>query len=253
MRAFRNATRSQSCWLIALTLCGTLLGVTAPAQAADQQLGTVIGVSNWELEAFRRVNAIYGNNVTVLHVLPEYYSPVLDISSVSVTRNDTGGPAGTLYFPTYGNKLDGVPLDITQELRRINAFDSLSPAFIIGEGHTAIAKVEVLQSATGSFDPVTTRFLMLPGEHLDEIVAQNPKGKVRVVHRQRAQIGGTNREVILVAVEANGLLATDTATVDVPAPGFYTQSVSRLVQSLNRNVAPQGVAAPGTPTTLEVR
>jgi hypothetical protein len=236
-----------------LTLCGTLLGVAATAQAADQQLGTVIGVSNWELEAFRRVNAIYGNNVTVLHVVPEFNTPTLDISSVSVTRRDTGGPAGTIYFPTYGHKRDGVSLDITPTLRQINAFDSLSPAFIIGEGHTAIAQVEVLQSATGSYDPVTTRFLMLPAENLDEIRATNPLGKVRVVHRQRSQIGGGNREIVLVAVEANGLLASDTATVDVPAPRFYTQSVSRLVQSLNRNVAPLGVAAPGTPTTLEVR
>lgn len=253
MHATRNAKRPWALWMTTLTLCGALLGVAVSARAADQPLGTVIGVPNWELEAFRRTNAVYGNNVTVLHVVPEYNTPITDISSVSVTRSDTRGPAGTLYFPTYGNKPDGTTIDMSRMIRQINAYDSFSPSFLIGEGHTAIVRVDVLQSATGSFDPTRTRFLMLPGENLDEIRAANAGDKIRVVHRQRSQIGGGDREIVLVAIEANGLLASDTATVEIPAPGFFSQSVARLVQSLNRNVAPLGVAAPGTPTTLEVR
>jgi hypothetical protein len=245
----RYNNRSRARWLVAVTLCGALMGVAASAQAANQSLGTVIGVPDWELGAFRNANSIYGNDVRVLHVAPEFNSSIV---TVSVTRKDTGEPAGSLYFPTYGNKPDGTRIDMSRMFRQINAYDSFSPSFIIGEGHTAIARVEVLQSATGSYDSVRSRFLMLPGEHLGEIMATNA-GKIRVVHRQRAQIGAGDREVVLAAIEANGLLASDTATVDVPAPQVYGQSLARLVQSLNSNVAPQGVAAPGTATTLEVR
>jgi hypothetical protein len=234
-------------------LCGALLGVAASVQAAEQPLGTVIGVPMWELDAFRNANTSYGNDVRVLHRAPEFHTPILDIVSVGVTRRDTGGPAGTLYFPTYGNRPNGTQLDMSRMFRLINPYDSLFPSFVIGEGHTAVVRVGVLQSATGSFDPVTTRFLKLPGEDLYEIIGMNPRGKIRLVHRQRAQIGGSNREVALVAIEANGPLASDTATLEVPIPRVYSQSPARLVRSLNYNVTIRDAVVPGAPPILEVR
>jgi hypothetical protein len=237
-----------------LALCGTLLGAAATAHA-QQPVGTVIGVPRWELGSFIAANAAPGtdrqgrvmpaNTVTVLHVAPDFSS---EIVTVGVTRQDGNQPAPSIYFPTYGNR------DISRAYTLINAFDSWALPILIGEGSSAVLKMDVVQGATGFYTPGKTRFLLLPGEFMGEIMATNAPGTLRIVHWQRTQIGGANRDVALVAVEADGRLASGNASVQVPN-AVYPNNLSRLVRSLNSNVTALGtdITGSGNSTTLEVK
>lgn len=255
MNTKRGMRRSQARWMIALTLCGALLGVGASAQAQERPIGTVVGVPMWELDAFLRANAVPGseprggllpaNDVTVLHIAPEFNSA---IATVAVTRRGTGEAASSVYFPTFGNG------EMSRIYRQINAEDDWSFPRLFGEGFTAVVKVNMTQSPTGTYTPGRTRFVILPTEYLNEIVASNPVGKIRIVHRQRAQIGGGNRAVVLAAIDGSSLLASGAATVQVPTVS-YGQDLARLIRGLNSNVELQGLDTTGSgrATTIEVK
>jgi hypothetical protein len=241
--------------MMVLMLGSVLLGTAVAAQAAEQPIGTVVGVPMWELDAFLRANALPGNDawgnvlpansVTVLHVAPEFNS---SIATVAVTRQDTGQAAPSVYFPTFGNS------DMARMYRQINAHDTWSPSRLVGEGYTAVVEVEVVQLATGSWTPGRTKFMLVPAEQMVEIVAANPPGTIRPVHRQRSQIGGggNDREVVLMAIDATSLLASGAATVQIPSATIYPLDLARLIRSLNSNVSLQD-PGPGPMTTAEVR
>jgi hypothetical protein len=241
--------------MMALTLCGALLCAAPAARAAEEPIGTVVGVPMRELDAFLRVNAVPGtdergnplpaNNATVLHVAPEFNAA---IATVALTRQDTGEPATSIYFPTFGNDT------MSRLYRRSNAFDDWSFPRLIGEGFTAIVTVDVLQPSTGSWTPGTTKFLLVPWANVSEILAANPARRLRVVHQQRSQIGGGDRHVALMAVDRAGLLASDGAAVQIPAR-HYPADLGRLIRSLNRNVTLLGDDITGSlgETTIEVR
>jgi hypothetical protein len=86
--------------------------------------------------------------------------------------------------------------------------------------------------------------VLLPWQNFWEIVAANPAGKVRLVHRQRARNGGL--DVAFAAVDGNSLLASGAATVSLPAPQAYGQNVTALIGALNRNVSIVRGGASGT-------
>lgn len=246
MNATRRPDRSRSRWLMVAALCGSLLGLAASAHAAEQSIGTVVGVPMWELDSFVRANAAPGgnraaNDVRVLHVAPEFNSA---IATVAVTQRGTGRAAEAVYFPTFGNGT------MARLYRQINADDAWSFPQLLGEGYSALVKVNVEQSYSGSYVPGKTRFMMVPWDALDEIVAANPPGQIRWVHRQRAHIGGGDIAVALMAIDPSGLLATDTVTVRVPGQ-VYPLDLARTIRSLNANVTLQGMdPSAGTATAM---
>lgn len=254
MHATSSLPRTRARWMTGLALCGALLGSAVAAQA-DQHVGLVMGVTRHELPGFIAANALPGadklgrpfpaNNVTVLHVAPEFNE---EIVTVAITRKDGNARATSVYFPTYGSG------QIPRSYSLINAFDSWALPILIGEGHTQAMKVDVVQGGTGLYTPGTTRFLKLPGAFMGEIVASNPPGSLRVVHWQIAQVGAGDRQVALVAVEPDGRLASGNASVQVPGE-IYPQNLARLVRSLNSNVTPLGtdITGSGRTTTLEVK
>lgn len=245
MNACAYSNRPRARWIVALTLCGSLLGFAASAEVETRSLGTVIGVPMEEMEGFMRANALPGkdsfgrflpaNNVTVLHVAPEFNS---SIATVSVTRKENGRPAPTVYFPTFGNP------DMARVYRQINAFDAWSFPQLFGEGYTSIVKVVIEQSNTGNYSPARTRFVSLPWESLPEIIGSNPAGRIRLVHRSRAHIGGGDRNVCLAAVEVDSA-ASDVATLQVPS-GVYGADLGRLIRSLNTRVTLLGTVSAGS-------
>jgi hypothetical protein len=228
-----------------VTLCGSLLGFATGAQAAEQAVGTVMGVPIWELDAFVRANALPGSNargvsmpandVTVLHVAPEFSS---SIATVAITRRDNGQPARSVYFPTFGNRV------MSRIYQQINAEDTWSVPELVGDNFNAVLKVEILQSPTGSYTPGQTRFLLVPAQFAPDIIAVNPQSRVRGVHRQRAHIGVGDQAVQLLAVESNGLLATDLVSIQIPGR-TYGQDLARVIRSLNTNVTLQGIDVVG--------
>jgi hypothetical protein len=226
-------------------LCAVLLGVAAAAQA-QQPIGTVIGVPGRDLNLFVNTNAVFGNSVTTLHVAPDGNASIV---TVAIRRSATGEPAVSLYFPTYGSR------EISREYQQINPFDSWSFHQLIGDGASAVLRADVAQSNTGIYLPGRTRFVMLPWLSFWEIVAANPPGKLRYVHRQRARIGGPELDVALAAIDGNSLLASGAALVNIPAPQVFGQNLAKLVRSLNSNVTllDQDVSGTGMMTTIEVR
>jgi hypothetical protein len=230
------------------------MAFAASAHAAEQAIGTVMGVPMWELESFIRANATprvgpFGrtepaNDVRVLHVAPEFNSA---IATVALTQRGTSQPAASVYFPTFGNGT------MARLYRQINAEDQWSFPQLIGEGYTAVMKVTVQQPYTGSFVPGKTRFMLIPADALSEIVAANLPGRIRPVHRQRAHIGGGDMAVALVAIDPSGLLASDTVTIRVPGQ-VYPVDLSRTIRSLNSNAIPQGLdPSAGAMALIEVR
>jgi hypothetical protein len=250
MNAIGRLPRSRSRWLIAAAVCGMVLGLTIPARAAEQPIGTVIGVPMGELDGFVRANSMPGanhpaNDVRVLHVAPEFNSA---IATVAVIQRENGHAAAAVYFPTFGNKTP------SRIYRQINADDVWSFPLLIGEGYSAVMKMNIEQPYTGDYVPGKTRFMIVPWEAINEIIAANPPGRLRLVHRQRAHIGAGDVAVALVAVDPSGLLATNTVQVRIPA-AVFPNDLPRRIRSLNSNVDLQGMdPTAGTPTAvLEVR
>jgi len=227
---------SRARWIRVATLCGALLGFAASAHAAEQPIGIVIGVPMWELDGFVRANAAPGgnlpaNDVKVLHVTPEFNSA---IATVAVTPRENDRAAEAVYFPTYGNGT------MARIYRQINAADAWFFPQLIGEGYTSVLKVKVEQPYTGSYVPGKTRFMMVPWDAMSEIVAANPPGRIRLVHRQWARIGGGDIALALVAIAPSGRLAVETVTIHVPGQ-VYPLDLARLIRSLNPNVTLQGL------------
>lgn len=245
-------------WMTLLTLCGALLTLTVPVVAAEQPIGTVVGVPASELDGFIRANAFPGNDtwkrplpansVTVLHIAPEFNSAIV---TVGVTRRSNGQPAESVYFPTFGNE------EMSGIYRRINADDVWTFAQRFGEGYNAVMKVDITQPYTGTYTPGVTRFLIVPWESVAELKAVNPRVKMTEVHRQRAHVGGGDRIVQLLAIHlatAAGGLAAAPVTLQIPNR-VYGQNLAGTIRNLNSNVAINGVEVngSGTVTTIEIR
>lgn len=264
MNAITRPRGTRANWTTLALLGAVLFAFPAAAQAQEQPIGTVVGVPQWELDAFVRANAAPGvdrfgrslpaNNVTILHVAPEFNSA---IATVSVTRRDNGQPAKMVYFPTFGNRNGSGDNDYVRSriYSQINAFDtSWSHSQVFGTDHNAVLGIEISQDYPGTWEPGRTRFLMVPWEALPEILSENPSVKMTLVHRQVAHIGGGDHVVQLLAVQPNGRLASAAATARIPnqVPGV---SLVGQILRLNPQVKVTGTDATGiTPvTTIEVQ
>lgn len=262
MNATRCPRRARANWKILALLGAAMLAFPAAAQAQEQPIGTVVGVPGWEFNDFVRVNASPGvdnfrrplpaNNVTVLHTAPEFNSTIV---TVAVTRQDSGQPARMVYFPTFGNRIGPDDYVRSRIYDQINAFDNTwSRSQVFGLYHNAVLGMEIAQEYPGTWEPGKTRFLLVPWDAVGEILAVNPSVKMTLVHRQVAHIGGGDHVVQLLAIQANGRLATSTATARIPTriPGG---GLVGQIQRLNPNVKVTSVDATGTYpiTTIEVR
>jgi hypothetical protein len=224
-------------------VCGALCALTVSAYAAEQPIGTVVGVPAFELDGFIRANSFPpggqpANTVTVLHKSLEFSS---EIFTVAVTLGGSGQPAPAIYVPTYGNG------QIARIYQQINDSDVWSNARELGSGYSNVMKVQLSQPGTGSYEPGATHFLMVPEEALPEIVAANPQAQLTRVHRQRAHIGGGNLAVELLAL-------TGTSSLLIPER-VYGRSLAREIAGLNANVSLRAVASTSTAgmATIEVR
>jgi hypothetical protein len=239
-------------------LLGAMLALPASAQAQEQQIGTVVGVPMTEYDAFVRVNALPGvdeleqplpaNRVTLLHQEPEFNSA---IATVAVTRQDTGQPAGLVYFPTFGNRDASGDYLRSSLYDQINADDAVrSQPQVFGSGYDAVLGIEIGQNDPGTYEPGKTRFMMVPSDSTSDILAVNPSVKMTLVHRQRAYIGGGDLDVQLLAIHPDDQLGTAAPSVGIPTliPGG---DLLTLIQALNPNLDVQSTDVSGQfPMTL---
>jgi hypothetical protein len=225
------------------TVCGVLCGLTISAFAAEQPIGTVVGIPAFDLDNFVRANTTPpsgepANTVTVLNNSPEFATPTF---TVAVTQSSTGQPATTIYLPSYGS--DSIP----KIYQQINDRDILSKVSKLGSGITSILKVKVSQLSTGSYEPGQTRFLLVPLDALEAILDVNPDGTLARVHQQRTHVGAGNLAVELLAV-------TGTSSLLIPER-MYGVSLARTIAGMNANVSLRSVAVTdrGAVATIEVQ
>jgi hypothetical protein len=230
------------------TLCGALCMLTLSAYAAEQPIGTVVGIPAFELDGFVRANSFPpagqpANTVTVLHNSPEFSSAIF---TVSVTRRGSSVPAATIYVPTYGN---GQIARIYQQINDQDVWQIFDPSDPRNPGnrYDNLMIVKLTQPSTGSYEPGVTHFLMVPSESVADVLAANPQAQVTRVHRQRAHIGAGNMVVELLALKG-------TSSLQIPER-VYGVSLARTIAGLNANVSLRAVASTtnGAMGTIEVK
>jgi hypothetical protein len=172
-----------------LTLCGALCSAVTTAHAQEPRIGTVLGIPVTELDAFRQANRVSGvgfygeripaNDVAVLHVSAVAGAPINSaIATVSITQQGSGLKAWRVYFPLRG---DG---SISPLYRYINARDSFTNPRSLSTSVGGVLQVDVRQEHTGSFDPESVRFVLLPRSAYASLQTENSGARFSVVHNQ---------------------------------------------------------------------